>query len=104
MIKRVRMWAVQHLYGNVDEWPPKKPFVLDARCYDITTTVCRAIKNLPASCVAVSVSRQTERHRIAVEAAAKERGVRVMWTCNRELRDLKDPNSWLNAGSMAVLP
>jgi orotidine-5'-phosphate decarboxylase len=71
-VRRIKPWAGLPTDG--------KPWVADVRSFDIPETVGACIRNAAAGCVAISLSRLGGREMVeAAEAAAKERGIRVLW-------------------------
>ena len=73
-IRRVKPW--QHNIPPVDG----TPWVADVRTYDVPETIAACIRNTSSGCVAISLSRLGGHAMVtAAEAAAKERGIRILW-------------------------
>lgn len=71
-LKRVRIW----------QSPPEDgtPWLADIRTFDIPETISACIRNAAPGLVAITLSRRGGRQMIdAAEAAAAERGIRVIW-------------------------
>lgn len=79
MFPRIKPWHIGPL--------PNRPWVADIRTCDVPETIARAILNLPAECVAITLRPYGGRKmKSAAEAAALERGVRIIWVPLRGAR------------------
>jgi len=63
-----------------DPWPTKGLWVMDARTYDIPETIGAGIRNAAPGVVAITLSRRggLKMYEVA-QAAARERGLRIIW-------------------------
>lgn len=70
--RRVKPWTMIPTDG--------RPWVADLRTFDIPETIAACIRNAAPGCVAISLSRLGGWTMVnAAEAAARERGIRVLW-------------------------
>ncbi len=59
---------------------PNGPFVADFNTFDVPNTICAAINNAPANCVAVTLKPYGGGKMVQLaEHAARRKGIRIIW-------------------------
>lgn len=93
MVRRIKLDEIMDVGAPQDG----RPWICDWRSYDITETVCAAIRNAAPGLVAISLSMMGGRDMInGAETAARDRGIRILWWFGPNINDIsQEGRAWL---------